>query len=175
VGLLDNLTPQQRKILKYGTPVVIGAAVVSKFTNRDPAADGENPEGVEGTATGGARPSSTVTGGGYLPPVAAPFTGAVGVDQLASFESGITGALLGLTERLSSMETTGATPPPTAEETATAQYTAQMVYDLFARYGKNPASATETADQRVARIVRDLNAGVRTWAQVETSIMNAPS
>jgi len=48
--------------------------------------------------------------------------------------------------------------------------TEQRVRDLFARYGVPLAANGETADQRVARIARELRAGDRTWADVERAV-----
>lgn len=95
MALLDSLAPQQRKILLYGAPVVAAAALYA--TSRKNAAS-EDTEGGERS------PSSSTPTTGFMPATTIPSDNAIGVGQLAEFESALAGALTELGTRVDSLD-----------------------------------------------------------------------
>ena len=105
MGLLDNVSPQQKKLLMYGAPAVallaLGLRLGRGGNSAAPAAD---------------APAPTTTGT-LSPLVSGASTGVLGTGNLADFESAITGALGGLADAVNQLNqkeptTTATTPPP---------------------------------------------------------------
>lgn len=101
--MLDSMTPQQRQLLLIGAPLV-GVAALFSLARR--------PKQTEAV--------------GMLPP--APSTDAIGVGQLAAYESSMTQALLQMQETIESWDrpqtTTPTTPPAQAPAPSVTYYIA---------------------------------------------------
>lgn len=93
---LENLSPAQQQALKYGVPLVAALAIGAKLTGRHtaPAATPSSTSGGGGAGPAVTPPAPGLTG--YLAPAS---SDAIGVSQLADFESSITAALQGVRVR----------------------------------------------------------------------------
>lgn len=91
MGLLDNLSDQQKKLLMFGVPLVGGAVIISKL-RQPPAA-----------------PATTPPSG-----VTMPSTDAIGAGQLADFETSIAAALAALQKQIADSENNSTTSGSTA-------------------------------------------------------------
>lgn len=92
MSMLGNLTPDQRQMLLYGAPVVAGVALISTLRGKKPAEDVR--------ATGMTLPTM-------------PSSDAIGVGQLAEFESQITNALIGVQQSIYDLENRAVNTPVT--------------------------------------------------------------
>lgn len=196
--VLDNITPQQKKMLMIGVPVVGVAAIYSLAKGGGtPAEDDE----VLDDAVGG---SGTVVG---VIPGGTPggqSTGAIGTGELSSFLENVSDALAvykaenaaaidelraesddwrseledAMAARFDQENQTpvggGLSPQPPATREPAVISTEQQVRDLFARRGVDTsythAPSTESPDARVARITREIESGQRTWADLDKSL-----
>lgn len=192
MGLLDNLDPMQRKMLLIGAPVVGVAAVYALAKGGTPGEDEEPVDDATGTSgiVTGVIPGGTPGGAS---------TGAIGTGELSSFLENVSDALTvvrseqseaiadlraenedwraaledSITGRFDQERQTPTTPPRAPAPPAEVS-TQQRVLDVFAKYNL-PTSVTqgptsETAEQRIARITREVESGSRSLASVEASV-----
>lgn len=91
--MLDQLTPQQRKLAAIGVPVVAVFALISVIQKRNQPA---------------AAPPTT----GFMPGGHAPSTDVIGVGQLAEFESLLSGQISQLARQIGDMKANPNPAPP---------------------------------------------------------------
>lgn len=100
-GVLDNLSPTQKKLLAFGVPAVALVAVGLKL--------GRGNSSSDAAPTTGATAQRPI----LLPASSGASTDVIGVGQLADFESVVTAALGGLTDTLDQVLNTPSPTPAT--------------------------------------------------------------
>jgi hypothetical protein len=141
-GFLERLKPWQRNALMIGVPAV---AVLALMRRRSAPAAGA----VQG------------------PPIGTPSTDAIGVGQLAEFESGVSQSIFKLGTIIEQLRASMAETAPQPDKPEDPKTPDAARRPAISNWG---SSAAETEASRIGRLVDQVTSGTRTLSSVRSSL-----